>query len=480
MKDILYKIVRIALMVIVLLIGVVELFAGENNDGISIDRVLSTPNSAYFKSSHGDMPSHMKLINHAILNNFILDSIQSTVRVGENYEKRKWFFNYKGTKLSSKVQQYYGETLDMLFGQKTVWEYDDQLNLIKIANYNNPSTDIDSIVELGYTQYIYRDNVLIQEIDRTYSGGGISGTMDEDGNWTYEFHFNFNDNFSYYNYDNNGLLKYYYWNVIYKNNGDSIYSYNWYDYYEDGKLRSQVNSANGLYNSVSKYEYFINDSTSTVVQNLHSFGISPKKPFNIDTLTSSKYQVTQIYTSIYNVLGKDSIYSYMQQIKGEDETEQKIVYHYNLLGQLEGETYYTLEPTKNNGDWFEQVRVSYRYDDSGNLVFYEKSYYDMQFNSWMLMTNHEYFYTQNTAYSVKAIVSENVLVIFPNPVTNYLTVQGLHDVSMSYAILDNFGRQLQGGMLSDTKINVSDLPRGTYILRITNDKLTNVKRFVKQ
>ena len=68
---------------------------------------------------------------------------------------------------------------------------------------------------------------------------------------------------------------------------------------------------------------------------------------------------------------------------------------------------------------------------------------------------------------------EEETLLYPNPVSNRLRVEGAN--SSKYQVYDLLGRPVLQGVILD-EIDVSELPSGTYILRIGNES----RRFVKQ
>jgi hypothetical protein len=72
------------------------------------------------------------------------------------------------------------------------------------------------------------------------------------------------------------------------------------------------------------------------------------------------------------------------------------------------------------------------------------------------------------------------VVMYPNPVSSFLTVQ-LKDKNMtSYAITNLMGQKVIIGQLSSTSINVSQLEAGVYIIEFSSDKKSLSRKFIKQ
>jgi hypothetical protein len=75
------------------------------------------------------------------------------------------------------------------------------------------------------------------------------------------------------------------------------------------------------------------------------------------------------------------------------------------------------------------------------------------------------------------------LSVFPNPTSDYLMIDGLENESFnSYSVFDMEGREIskQSFFRWGQAIDISQLPKGVYILKLTNDAGKSVqKKFVK-
>lgn len=74
--------------------------------------------------------------------------------------------------------------------------------------------------------------------------------------------------------------------------------------------------------------------------------------------------------------------------------------------------------------------------------------------------------------------------VYPNPASDVLTVQGSDNASLSsIQIVDLNGRQVFSNTynnVTETKVNVSDLSAGMYLINITTDNKVITKKFLKQ
>ncbi len=70
------------------------------------------------------------------------------------------------------------------------------------------------------------------------------------------------------------------------------------------------------------------------------------------------------------------------------------------------------------------------------------------------------------------------LVLFPNPVSELLYVNGVS--SFEYTIYDCYGKLLLSSKNSENSIDVSSLNSGVYVIQIVSEGTTHIDKFVKQ
>lgn len=70
--------------------------------------------------------------------------------------------------------------------------------------------------------------------------------------------------------------------------------------------------------------------------------------------------------------------------------------------------------------------------------------------------------------------------IYPNPVTNYVTIHGNEGKKLDFEIINMYGQTVaKGSATSDEKINTSNLAAGQYIINITEGPRRVVEKFTK-
>ncbi len=75
---------------------------------------------------------------------------------------------------------------------------------------------------------------------------------------------------------------------------------------------------------------------------------------------------------------------------------------------------------------------------------------------------------------------EDLLSVYPNPTADILYFKGEGKENIEVAIYNLLGTQVWSGMVNDKKVNISQLPAGIYILKMSINKELQTIRFVKQ
>jgi hypothetical protein len=72
-----------------------------------------------------------------------------------------------------------------------------------------------------------------------------------------------------------------------------------------------------------------------------------------------------------------------------------------------------------------------------------------------------------------------IVMIFPNPANNTLNMNGLPE-NTKVSIYDSQGRLVVTCPPDATQIDISELTKGIYMMKIVNKSGTSIKKFVKQ
>ena len=94
---------------------------------------------------------------------------------------------------------------------------------------------------------------------------------------------------------------------------------------------------------------------------------------------------------------------------------------------------------------------------------------------------------KNPNYTIPYTIKENKqsnFFIFPNPATDFINIDMEKSINSKYKliIIDMFGKQVYGNLLFDkqSKIDVSNLSRGVYIMEIRSTDWVSRRKFIKK
>ena len=80
----------------------------------------------------------------------------------------------------------------------------------------------------------------------------------------------------------------------------------------------------------------------------------------------------------------------------------------------------------------------------------------------------------NNSLSINEVNKSNTLILYPNPASNFLHVEGAID--SNYVILNTMGQELLRSYTTAGEINIEKLPQGIYFLKVEG---YDVRQFIK-
>lgn len=428
-------------------------------------------------------PNHLQLIEKAFKADSRLDSIYMDEKLGYNLEKRKWFFTYENDRLLTREKCDFGVSYNIPLYHTLRWTYNENLDLVLYEEMERISEIADTIIVTDGIRYLYNNSLLTQTIDKRIQGFSYGYRITETDT-SYHYSIDYSEGSTFYKYDENKKLLQEYFNVSHSTTGDSIYNSIDYRYNLDGLLEYILYIERGNVLNVIKYEYPEpgNEQGFEIIEKVkggNGFVIK-----NWESFTDWDYQVN--YKLLRDTQGRDSILTntrdYSEKRKHLNR-ELSITYYYNERDQLEKATYVIYNHTLGDDEWYKTAKVAkanYEYDDKGRLAYYEKLFYDLQYNSWEVQEAHTYFYNPLKSTPLENHVLKNKLIVFPNPATNIISVKGVSNDNIKYEIMNLFGITIQKGCLTTNTIDVSGLKQGTYLLKIVGSGEIKVCRFIKK
>lgn len=109
-----------------------------------------------------------------------------------------------------------------------------------------------------------------------------------------------------------------------------------------------------------------------------------------------------------------------------------------------------------------------------------KNYFLILFLALAFFTT-QYGFAQNTASN--SVIQKNIeeLSIYPNPVSNGKTViyiTSKFNSTKRIEFYDVLGKQIYSTVLSGRELNIANLSRGVYLLKITEGNVTETRKLV--
>jgi hypothetical protein len=212
-------------------------------------------------------------------------------------------------------------------------------------------------------------------------------------------------------------------------------------------------------------EWFYNNDGELKLYRLNVKAVN----FKTTGLDNLKNKVEFTYAAGKKATKIVSNYDEAEQIIGDYE---KTNYTFNGQNLTEEEVF-----TGSGSNWTEKEKFEYNY--LLNKVLSE-TYFKYNGSSYdKLYKKHYYYY--NTI-DIETVVKQLDLEIYPNPVNNNININVANINSFDYSIYNITGKIIKQGHSgnSSIKIDVSDMNRGVYILRIMNEEKSSIYKFIKQ
>ena len=105
--------------------------------------------------------------------------------------------------------------------------------------------------------------------------------------------------------------------------------------------------------------------------------------------------------------------------------------------------------------------------------------------AWKLYFIYEYYWDEinNLILSVPEISNNIEINVYPNPVSNYLSLSTFNETfsPISYQIYNSIGNLMSEGIITgqDQQINVSNFYSGVYFLKLKVNNTDIIKKIIK-
>jgi len=170
----------------------------------------------------------------------------------------------------------------------------------------------------------------------------------------------------------------------------------------------------------------------------------------------------------------NNLLDYKEELDLQESTNNlKYVYTYNEDNQ---ETTFFLYDW-NGSEWILFYKVFDHYDANGNQSDY---YSQVSDGTWKNYLKEEY--TWNEFFVNINELSQYDFTVFPNPVSNVLTIQNNLQKNYNIEIIDITGEIIFGtsSKSSTLELNISNYPNGTYFVNVISDNKKRSFSFIKK
>lgn len=443
----------IAAIIVITLFSVRTSFA-QDNQLLNIDAGISStlPELIDIKSTNSSLK---------------LDSIYEDLNIGYKTIKRKWLFNYDNNSLMSKVHLYYSDDYSRPLDLREEWFYNERGQVIKFQERNTMTSLSDSLFVLTLEENTYDGDNLILKKSKSMSRGSFGGHTTANGELILEFSIEYNEIFSNYLYNPDGNIS-----LVYKEPGkDSVFYY----YFDSEHLRMKLEknlSSNQLY--VEKYEY-IESNTMKHISKKYEYIFNTTDISNIDNIN---LQSEYVYDYELNENGKPRKITVTTNNYGFSNYDSQTFFEYNQNSQPVLISIYFRDYETDK--WYEQGRLKYTYNDDDNISCYQMYFYDDRLHDWVIGEQKLYFYSSLKSTASNCQASEMEVNIYPNPVKEAIYLSGHLLNNSKYIIHDYSGKSVSQGEITGNSIDVSNLRKGLYLIKIYNNKSQSINRFIKE
>lgn len=370
--------------------------------------------------------------------------------------------------LNYEISQSWNETSGQWFnGWKPEYIYDNNGNLTQQNGYGWYE---DQWVHYSKIEYNYDTNLnLTQEIEYSWNGSQFVDDLKTE-----------------YTYDLNGnQIQYidYWWDGSQWVN-DSKTEYNTFD--TNGNLTQEIDYywdiSQWVNNLKTEYTYDINGNLTQYID--YYWEISywvqiQKTEYTYDTNGNLTQEIDYYWDGVQWFIDWKTDYTY--------DTNGNLTQYINVYWNgVEWSNDWKIEFTYNNLYSFTDLILPFFYSNTGVKMFFNhmltngKGYvWDVILNDWKINDNFDFYYSEKDILSISEITEEQ-LKIFPNPVSNILTIKSEIipiDKVIIYSIL---GKKIKEIRIDFNNIHTEDLSKGLYLISIYTEKGTTVKKLIKK
>ena len=232
-----------------------------------------------------------------------------------------------------------------------------------------------------------------------------------------------------------------------------------------------------------EYTYDTNDNLTQVIE--YRWNSSQWNPLNkYEYAYDAQLNLTQNIYYYWNVSLNQWIYKLKNEFTYDiyENIIQSIRYRWNVIQWLNE---YKTDYTYNNSYSFSDLILPYFYAHPDVNIFFNHmmtnniSYdWNSTLNVWEVKRSFNFSYSEQEILSIPKIEIKQ-LKVYPNPVTNILTIKSVIIPIDKVEIFSLSGKMIKEIKLDYDKINTSELSKGVYLLRIYSKNNIFIKKIIK-
>lgn len=129
-------------------------------------------------------------------------------------------------------------------------------------------------------------------------------------------------------------------------------------------------------------------------------------------------------------------------------------------------------------DFFDPITGNIYMQQPPEKVYYQITEDNLGLWLWMI-ESHKLYFTKGTL-SINEFNLDKQVQVFPNPANKYLTIESVKTNIQKVSIFNTLGKEILTKLVDFDNINVSNLERGIYFVKIKTDLSTLTKKIIIQ
>lgn len=381
-------------------------------------------------------------------NMMLLDSVYVTENNGNETKNKRVYYSHNSGKISKSTSHQFDEDGDYEHVVETKLYNSDELVekiTLEVPTYvENPIFYWDSTIMTIYKEELeYENAILTVRIKNHISSISNSRTAE------------------YFDYNEQNQIEYY----QLKNWAGSFVTIFYYD--DKGNKTYEVELDNY---KVRKYTYDqINDTLITYKKESQNYFTEPL----LDTVETWINIVK--YSEVFDTNGRLTYLSQKTVIdKWGSNNDYEAIFEYNSDGQLTFASYSMLVENKKT----EILRITNTYNVDNLISTSEREFFNHWDNTWAVEEYKVYYYSTHLV-GVAETESLN-LSFYPNPTHDFVHFSNSSLNNQSYTVSNLNGQIVSHGKLLNNAINISNLKKGLYFIKIADKQTLYFAKVLKQ